>query len=86
LRRKARDGGPGLCATVGTFLQVGVRLSERPIPERFRLARVDAAMFDPDAIGFIKILAIAGTLYFAVRGAILIAVAAINAVALYPEF
>jgi hypothetical protein len=41
-------------------------------------------MLDPDAIGFIKILAIAGTLYFAVRGAILIGVAAINAAALLP--
>ncbi|WP_281024502.1 hypothetical protein [Methylocystis rosea] len=41
-------------------------------------------MFDPDAFGFIKILAIAGTLYFAARAAILIGVAAINAVALLP--
>jgi hypothetical protein len=41
-------------------------------------------MLDPDAIVFIKILAIAGTLYFAVRGAILIGIAAINAVALLP--
>ncbi len=41
-------------------------------------------MFDPDAYGFIKILAIAGTLYFAARGAILIGFAAINAVALLP--
>ena len=41
-------------------------------------------MFDPDAFGFIKILAIAGTLYFAARAAIIIGVAAINAVALLP--
>jgi hypothetical protein len=41
-------------------------------------------MFDPDAFGFIKILAIAGTLYFAARAAILIAAAAVNAVALFP--
>ncbi|MDP3068363.1 MULTISPECIES: hypothetical protein [Methylocystis] len=41
-------------------------------------------MFDPDAFGFIKILAIAGTLYFAARAAILIGAAAINAVALLP--
>ncbi|MGZ9116144.1 MAG: hypothetical protein ACXW3V_04265 [Methylocystis sp.] len=41
-------------------------------------------MFDPDAFGFIKILAIAGTLYFAARATILIGAAAINAVALLP--
>jgi hypothetical protein len=41
-------------------------------------------MFDPDGFGFIKMLAIAGTLYFAARAAILIGVAAVNAVALLP--
>ena len=32
-------------------------------------------MFDPDGYTFVKIIAIAGTLYFAVRAAILIGVA-----------
>lgn len=41
-------------------------------------------MFDPDAYGLVKMLALAGTLYFAARAAILIGVAAINAVALLP--
>jgi hypothetical protein len=41
-------------------------------------------MFDPDAYGFVKIIAIAGTLYFAARAAILIGLAAIQAVAMLP--
>jgi len=41
-------------------------------------------MFDPDAYVFVKVLAIAGTLYFAVRAAILLGVAAINTVTLLP--
>ncbi|WP_281404835.1 hypothetical protein [Methylocystis sp. B8] len=41
-------------------------------------------MFDPDGYTFVKIIAIAGTLYFAVRAAILLGVAAINAVTLLP--
>jgi len=41
-------------------------------------------MFDPDALGFVKMLALAGTLYFAARAAIFIGLAAINAVALLP--
>ncbi|MGD9541929.1 hypothetical protein [Methylocystis sp.] len=41
-------------------------------------------MFDPDAYVFVKVIAVAGTLYFAVRAAILLGVAAIHAVALLP--
>ncbi len=41
-------------------------------------------MFDPDAYGIVKIIAVAGTLYFAMRGAILLGLAAIHATALLP--
>ncbi|WP_428384788.1 hypothetical protein [Methylocystis sp.] len=41
-------------------------------------------MFDPDAYGFVKMLALAGALYFAARAALLIGAAAINAIALLP--
>jgi hypothetical protein len=41
-------------------------------------------MFDPDGYTFVKIIAIAGTLYFAVRAALLLGLAAINSIALLP--
>lgn len=41
-------------------------------------------MFDPDAFALVKIIAVAGTLYFAVRSAILIGAAAVNAIAWLP--